>query len=1030
MSVIAKAAFVALTVGCGLANYQLLQGRPDLSGITPGGSAAVPPRPFEPRLSVATNTGFREQRTSSAALVSFATHVRSGGGPTTLSARHISALIEAAAGDIPSAVSRLTELATQQQESPDAWLDLSAALLLEARANTHEPFSLYAASLNASLRAHSLRPSAAASFNAGLAWLALGLPQPAASAWEQALALEPDGSWRTEIRRRLIQLRRETHSRGIHLPSWERLGVLSDERLSEAVRHAPQPWREFLEDEMLPLWADQARSSDQRESVLRQAEVVAQALFEIGGDGCPRQIIDAVRSQPLQLSRALRLFVEGRRFYETSRREEAVESFRRALSEIPGQTALAVRINVHLANSLYLIARHIEAEALAAEVAADSRQLACWSNEAAAVWLIGIAQTRDGRVSAANASYERAAILFERTMQEEDRAAVQSSMANMRRVSGDIQSGWLSLGETLRGSPAILSPRRRYTVLLNASLFASDSRLPYAALAFQALSLEAARQRGAANTMVEALVRRAELLTDVGADEAADADLRLADDWMTRVESPASRRYQSSWLKLAKAARLQTIDPLAALNELDDVRVLFEEVEPVEVPRIHLIRARIFQRLGQHGDCEVELKRGIATQEARLRRFRDTAMAVSYQDSLSSLFDEYLDLLISQGRWPEAFQLSERARRLAADGRQGHESGLTAAMFSERVGGRSTALYFVSTATRVCRWTFGHGEDGPVCTNTSRDTVDAFVRGWRSSIATGAQAQPRATFLQQLMGSEFWLDTERPLLVIPDGSLHRLSFSALRHAESAKFLIQARPVSQTASASAALRGRRDRSIRGDHEGVLIVGQGAAPGLPRLPEVPGETSRIAAAYGERATVLLGSEATLSNTSRSLPVSGILHFAGHAEANPIFPWRSTLYFSPESEFPTGAVTAARLSTLRLDALRVVVLAACSTGDGGLFQGTGVVSLASVFLSAGVPAVVASLWDVDDTATSELLLEFHQGVARGVPVARALRDAQLARINSSDERDRLPRDWAAFVTTSSVETGVPRPVTPTEH
>jgi len=74
------------------------------------------------------------------------------------------------------------------------------------------------------------------------------------------------------------------------------------------------------------------------------------------------------------------------------------------------------------------------------------------------------------------------------------------------------------------------------------------------------------------------------------------------------------------------------------------------------------------------------------------------------------------------------------------------------------------------------------------------------------------------------------------------------------------------------------------------------------------------------------------------------------------------------------------------------QLVVLGACRTTAGRIRRGEGVFSLARPFLAAGVPIVVASLWDVDDRASRRLLSRFTAGCGRaqrdGRPPRRAAR------------------------------------------
>jgi CHAT domain-containing protein len=82
---------------------------------------------------------------------------------------------------------------------------------------------------------------------------------------------------------------------------------------------------------------------------------------------------------------------------------------------------------------------------------------------------------------------------------------------------------------------------------------------------------------------------------------------------------------------------------------------------------------------------------------------------------------------------------------------------------------------------------------------------------------------------------------------------------------------------------------------------------------------------------------------------------------------------------------------------------------------------VGLIWAFAAAGVPAVVASQWAVNDRTTAELMGQFHQrlkassagGHVRGI--AAALRAAALAL--ASKKEYRHPYYWAAFIAVGEV-------------
>jgi CHAT domain-containing protein len=98
------------------------------------------------------------------------------------------------------------------------------------------------------------------------------------------------------------------------------------------------------------------------------------------------------------------------------------------------------------------------------------------------------------------------------------------------------------------------------------------------------------------------------------------------------------------------------------------------------------------------------------------------------------------------------------------------------------------------------------------------------------------------------------------------------------------------------------------------------------------------------------------------------------------------------------------------VRLDA-DLVVLSACQTALGKEVGGEGLIGLTRAFMYAGAPRVVASLWQVNDLATAELMKHFYAGMLqRGLRPAAALRAAQLRM--AEDRRWSSPYFWAGFV------------------
>ena len=140
--------------------------------------------------------------------------------------------------------------------------------------------------------------------------------------------------------------------------------------------------------------------------------------------------------------------------------------------------------------------------------------------------------------------------------------------------------------------------------------------------------------------------------------------------------------------------------------------------------------------------------------------------------------------------------------------------------------------------------------------------------------------------------------------------------------------------------------------------------------------------------------------------------ILHFATHGVLDTQRPERSGLALSfvdENGETLDGYLRLNDIYKLRLNA-DLVVLSGCQTGLGKDLKGEGLIGLTRGFMYAGVPRVIASLWNVDDRATSELMKRFYRGfLVQDLPAAAALREAQKSMF--LERGWSSPYYWASF-------------------
>ncbi|MBI3950644.1 MAG: CHAT domain-containing protein [Acidobacteria bacterium] len=195
-------------------------------------------------------------------------------------------------------------------------------------------------------------------------------------------------------------------------------------------------------------------------------------------------------------------------------------------------------------------------------------------------------------------------------------------------------------------------------------------------------------------------------------------------------------------------------------------------------------------------------------------------------------------------------------------------------------------------------------------------------------------------------------------------------------------------VERSARESGATSFQRLRFSRVEAEGIAAL----APAAAGLKAVDFEANKLTA------------------TSVDLSQYRIVHFATHGLLNSQHPELSGVVLSlvdEEGEPQDGFLRFYEIYNLKLNA-DLVVLSACQTALGKEVKGEGLVGLTRGFMYAGAARVVASLWNVQDKATAELMRRFYQAMLKdGLRPAAALRAAQVAMWKEK----RAPYYWAAF-------------------
>ncbi|NOT33230.1 MAG: CHAT domain-containing protein [Candidatus Eisenbacteria bacterium] len=257
------------------------------------------------------------------------------------------------------------------------------------------------------------------------------------------------------------------------------------------------------------------------------------------------------------------------------------------------------------------------------------------------------------------------------------------------------------------------------------------------------------------------------------------------------------------------------------------------------------------------------------------------------------------------------------------------------------------------------------------------------------------------------------LATQSRVFVIGDDALHLVPVGALMVdlGTGPEPLLAQREVSVLPAASLLADLRRIARGRTQVRQRGVVALGARDSSLRLAGARSELAWIGAHLNQAR--VLGRGGVVAD----LAGTAIVHFAGHTQPDDLRPWQTRL---PGLRGADGEMlTAGEIAKLSLDA-DLVVLASCASVGNRVRSGEGVAGLASAFLAAGSPAVVASLWPVDDQATSRIVRRFYERLTLGDDAGRALARAQ--RSVRADPRTVHPFYWSGFVLLGDAALGVP--------
>lgn len=295
-------------------------------------------------------------------------------------------------------------------------------------------------------------------------------------------------------------------------------------------------------------------------------------------------------------------------------------------------------------------------------------------------------------------------------------------------------------------------------------------------------------------------------------------------------------------------------------------------------------------------------------------------------------------------------------------------------------------------------------------------TIKQLQEDLRNQISLQYQepAQQLYNWLIQPIEPELQQQKVETIVFVSDGALRTIPMAALYDGE--KFLIEKYSLATTPG----LKLTNPRPLQAQTLSSVAFGlteektfdrpDGSSASFSELPYVEPELAGLQQEI-QPSTVQLNEQFTRSQFEQTLQNSQapIVHLATHGE----FSSNREQTFLVASD---GLININELADAlkagdiaRGTPIELLVLSACETAIG---DDRAPLGLAGIALKSGARSTVASLWQVNDTATSQLMQQFYKEVAtRQVTKAVALQQAQRSILEDPQFR-RHPFFWAPFI------------------
>ena len=241
------------------------------------------------------------------------------------------------------------------------------------------------------------------------------------------------------------------------------------------------------------------------------------------------------------------------------------------------------------------------------------------------------------------------------------------------------------------------------------------------------------------------------------------------------------------------------------------------------------------------------------------------------------------------------------------------------------------------------------------------------------------------------------------LVFVPDGALRTIPMAALNDGDH--FLVEKFAIATTPG----LTLMEPKPLTAQKNNLIINGlSDSVQGFPALDYVPGEVKKLNALYG--GPELMNAKFTQPNVDKEFASDtySIVHIASHGHFDSDA--RKTFVLTYDGKLTLDQLEQMiRPGQIKDQPVELLTLSACQTAAG---DDRAALGLAGIAVKAGARSAFATLWFVNDEASSMVVGDFYTNLhnIHGISKAQALQKAQIKLL--SDPRYSHPCYWAPYL------------------